>query len=135
MTSFCMLVRRAVVDEIGGFDERFSPWGFEDDDFSMRAVMAGFRNRIALDVFVRHEHYGGKKAVAHSELLERNWSRFTQKWANRSDIPYGAYMEIQSAVNREFTRAEYHIPIDEHAAALPSSPAARTSREHAEVAR
>jgi GT2 family glycosyltransferase len=135
MTSFCMLVRRAVVDEIGGFDGRFSPWGFEDDDFSMRAVMAGFRNRIALDVFVRHEHYGGKKAFAHSELLERNWSRFTEKWSGRSDIPYGAYMEIQSAVNREFTRAEYHVPIDEAAAALPSSNATRATREPAEVAR
>lgn len=137
MTSFCMLVRRAVVDEIGGFDERFSPWGFEDDDFSMRAVMAGFRNRIALDVFVRHEHYGGKKAVAHSELLERNWSRFTEKWAGKSDVPYGEYSAIQSAVNRTFERGDYYVPLDDTAPPLPSesTPKSRARVEHAEVAR
>ncbi|NNL86431.1 MAG: glycosyltransferase, partial [Myxococcales bacterium] len=53
-TSFCVMVRREVIEAIGGFDERFSPWGFEDDDFSLRACLAGFRNRLALDVFVRH---------------------------------------------------------------------------------
>ncbi len=112
MTSFCMLVRREVVDEIGGFDERFSPWGFEDDDFSMRAALAGFRNRIALDVFVRHEHYGGKKAEVHSELLKRNWSRFTEKWGGTTNAPYGAYTAIQASVSRAFERAEYYVPID-----------------------
>jgi GT2 family glycosyltransferase len=112
MTSFCMLVRRGVVDEIGGFDERFSPWGFEDDDFSMRAALAGFRNRVALDVFVRHEHYGSSaKTAAHTQLLARNWSRFTAKWGGTGDEPYGAYSAIQPALKREFRRDEYHVPI------------------------
>ncbi len=125
MTSFCMLVRREVVDEIGGFDERFSPWGFEDDDFSMRAALAGFRNRVALDVFVRHEHYGSaQKSEAHSKLLARNWSRFAEKWCGRGDIPYGEYAAIQPAMKREFQRAEYHVPFTpEPAAPLPSSTA------------
>jgi len=120
MTSFCMLVRRGVVDEIGGFDERFSPWGFEDDDFSMRAALAGFRNRVALDVFVRHDHYGGKKAQVHSELLARNWSRFAEKWAGSGDAAYGDYAAIQPAMRRAFTRAEYHVPIDTAASPLPA---------------
>lgn len=122
LTSFCMLVRRAVIDAIGGFDERFSPWGFEDDDFSMRAVMAGFRNRVALDVFVRHEHYGGAKAEAHQKLLARNWSRFAEKWCGRGDVPYGNYKEIETALKRTFTRADYHVHVEglEPAAPLPS---------------
>ncbi|MCY2961316.1 MAG: glycosyltransferase family 2 protein [Planctomycetota bacterium] len=122
MTSFCWLVRREVVDEIGGFDERFSPWGFEDDDFSMRAAMAGFRNRVALDVFVRHDHYGGKKAQVHSELLERNWSRFAEKWCGSADVAYGDYKAMQPALKREFQRAEYHVPIQpDPVSALPRS--------------
>lgn len=113
MTSFCMLVRRGVVDEIGGFDERFSPWGFEDDDFSLRAALAGFRNRVALDVFVRHEHYGSTaKSEAHTKLLARNWSRFTEKWAARGDVPYGSYAAIQPAMKREFRRPEYFVPVE-----------------------
>ncbi len=131
MTSFCWVVRRAVVDEIGGFDERFSPWGFEDDDFSMRAVLAGFRNRVALDVFVRHEHYGGKKAQVHSELLARNWSRFTEKWGGNGNIPYGEYTAIQPAMRRTFERSEYYVPFaPEPSAPLPSPQVA----ECAEVA-
>lgn len=122
LTSFCMLVRRALVDAIGGFDERFSPWGFEDDDFSMRAVMAGFRNRVALDVFVRHEHYGGAKAEAHQKLLARNWSRFAQKWCGNPDVPYGQYKDIETALKRTFERSDYYVPVDglEPAAPLPS---------------
>ncbi|MBL8860560.1 MAG: glycosyltransferase [Planctomycetes bacterium] len=120
MTSFCMLVRRAVVDEIGGFDERFSPWGFEDDDFSMRAALAGFRNRVALDVFVRHDHYGGQKAQVHNELLARNWSQFARKWAGNAALPYGDYAALQPAMRREFARAEYHVPVSEPAAPLPA---------------
>lgn len=89
LTSFCLLFRREVLDAIGGFDERFSPWGYEDDDFTLRASLAGFRNRIARDVFVRHEHYEGEKAVRHAELLLRNWRRFAEKWAGTPDVPYG----------------------------------------------
>jgi len=124
MTSFCWLVRRAVVDEIGGFDERFSPWGFEDDDFSMRAALAGFRNRVALDVFVRHEHYGGKKAQVHSELLARNWSRFAEKWCGSGDVPYGEYAAIQPAMRRTFERAEYYVPFATEPTAPLRSPRA-----------
>lgn len=120
MTSFCLLVRRAVIDEIGGFDERFSPWGFEDDDFSMRAVLAGFRNRVALDVFVRHDHYGGAKLKKHEELLARNWSRFAAKWCGDGTLPYGDYTRLQPAMRRVFTRAEYHVPVESPAAPLPS---------------
>jgi GT2 family glycosyltransferase len=80
MSSFCILVRRAVIDRIGGFDERFTPWGFEDDDFTLRARLAGFKARVAFDVFVRHEAYAGPKADWHRELLLRNWRRFAAKW-------------------------------------------------------
>jgi GT2 family glycosyltransferase len=78
LSSFCLLVRRAVLERVGGFDERFSPWGFEDDDLTLRCLAAGWHNRIALDVFVEHESYGGARARRHEELLERNWERFRE---------------------------------------------------------
>lgn len=131
MTSFCMLVRREVVDEIGGFDERFSPWGFEDDDFSMRAALAGFRNRVALDVFVRHEHYGSSaKTEAHTQLLARNWSRFAAKWSGKGDAPYGEYSAIQPALKREFQRSEYYVPFTPE----PTAPLPSCTAPHATIA-
>ncbi len=123
LTSFLLLMRREVLDTIGGFDERFSPWGFEDDDFTLRAALAGFSNRCALDTFVRHEHYGGAKAARHSQLLERNWSAFARKWANQPDARYGDYTLLEPALKRSFSREELFVPlvsIDSPPAALPA---------------
>jgi GT2 family glycosyltransferase len=123
LTSFLLLMRREVLDTIGGFDERFSPWGFEDDDFTLRATLAGFRNRCALDVFVRHEHYGGAKAARHNELLQRNWREFAAKWAGRSDANYGDYSVLQPALTRAFERSELFVPLPASAALPDPAPA------------
>ncbi len=52
---FCMLVTRAAIDALGGFDEAAFPRGYgEENDFSMRARELGMVNLIAPRVFVRH---------------------------------------------------------------------------------
>lgn len=48
-----LILRRAVFDAIGGFDEGFS-YG-SDVDFSWRAVDAGYRIRWAPDAVIRHD--------------------------------------------------------------------------------
>ncbi len=111
LSSYCMLVRREVVDAIGGFDERFEPWGFEDDDYSLRAVLAGFRNRIALDVFVRHEAYGGPKLAAHVELLKRNWRRFAEKWGLPAEAAHGDYSHLKQLHGTSIPRARLQCPL------------------------
>jgi GT2 family glycosyltransferase len=52
------LIRRSVVEEIGGFDNVFNPYGWEDVDFSLRARQAGFEIRLAPTAIVYHT--GGK---------------------------------------------------------------------------
>ena len=130
LTSFCLLFRRELLDAIGGFDGQFSPWGFEDDDFTLRAALAGFRNRVALDVFVRHEHYGdAKKSAVHEELLRRNWTRFAAKWAGKPDAPYGDYKAIEPALIGGVQLAQLRVPLEsegEPSAALPSTVTAVT---------
>lgn len=96
LSSFCVLARREVLDAIGGFDERFSPWGFEDDDFSLRAHFAGFRAAVAQDVVVRHEAYGGPKASWHAQLLVRNWKRFADKWKLPAGAAHGDYSGLEA---------------------------------------
>ena len=127
LASFCLLVRREVIDTIGGFDERFSPWGFEDDDFTLRAALAGFRNRLAQDVFVRHVDYGGAKRARHDDLLRRNWRRFAEKWGGDAEIPHGDYGPIESALIGAHGRERLFIPYETPAAALPA--AARAHQE------
>lgn len=87
-TSLAVLVRREVIDHIGGFDERFSPWGFEDDDLALRVRFAGWRNRVALDTFVYHAPYpDADKHARHSAHLATNWERFVEKWGRPGPVP------------------------------------------------
>lgn len=53
---FCMFLRRDALDAIGLFDESAFGRGYgEENDFSMRASGAGWRNLAATDVFVYHQ--------------------------------------------------------------------------------
>jgi len=87
-TSLAVLVRREVLERIGGFDERFSPWGFEDDDLALRVRCGGWRNRVALDTFVFHAPYpDAAKHRRHARWLHENWRRFALKWGPGGALP------------------------------------------------
>ncbi|MGE5574183.1 MAG: glycosyltransferase, partial [Bacteroidota bacterium] len=79
---FCMLVRREVIDRIGGFDVTFGTGNFEDDDFCLRAVIAGFDVVIAGDVFVHHfgsVTFKGAR-MDYATIMRENAWRFAKKW-------------------------------------------------------
>ncbi|QDV05491.1 Chondroitin synthase [Planctomycetes bacterium Poly30] len=81
-TSLAVLVRSDVMQRLGGYDESFSPWGFEDDDLALRIRLAGYRNRVAQDTFVYHAHYDGPaKEARHAQWLHQNWKAFLEKWS------------------------------------------------------
>jgi GT2 family glycosyltransferase len=54
LSGFCLLMKRAVYDAIGGLDERFGMGFFDDDDLAERARRAGFSLAVAYDLFVHH---------------------------------------------------------------------------------
>ncbi|MBO9427794.1 glycosyltransferase [Labrenzia sp. R4_1] len=52
---FCMYIRRQALEEIGYFDAELFGRGYgEENDFSMRAYLNGWRHILAADVFVNH---------------------------------------------------------------------------------
>ncbi|HEX5864598.1 MAG TPA: glycosyltransferase [Casimicrobiaceae bacterium] len=68
---FCLYIRRALIDAIGGFDPAFGLGYGEENDFCMRAAAAGFRNVLCEDAFVLHlggSSFGDKRA----DLAARN---------------------------------------------------------------
>jgi len=77
---FCMYMRRACIDRIGGFDESAFGRGYgEENDWCMRATADGWRHVLADDVFVAHEgnaSFGplglGPGDAAMRKLLERH---------------------------------------------------------------
>ncbi len=82
VVGFCMLFRKELVDKIGLFDESFGTGNFEDDDFCLRAELAGYQNYIAGDVFIHH--YGSRSFIGnkidYSALISGNRKKFDEKW-------------------------------------------------------
>ncbi len=85
LSGFCLLMKRAVYDKIGGLDERFGLGMFDDDDFAERARRAGFELAVAHDLFVHH--FGSRtfagNGVDAGKLLDENARRFAAKWGLR----------------------------------------------------
>ncbi|MDR6553932.1 GT2 family glycosyltransferase [Paenibacillus qinlingensis] len=83
LVGFCLLFKRSLYDQIGELDERFAPGYYEDDDFSYRARLAGYRLLIAGDCFVYHRgsvSFRKKMGRSKRELLRRNRKKFMHKW-------------------------------------------------------
>src|SRR5438552_11313740 len=82
LTGFCLLVRREVLDKIGGFDERYGVGFFDDDDLCVRAREAGFRLLVAQNVFIHH--FGSRTfrglGIDCEKQLASNFERFKDKW-------------------------------------------------------
>jgi len=93
VTGFCMLIKKTVIEKIGGLDERYGLGNFEDDDFSIRAKLAGFQSWIAGDCFVHH--FGSRTfkgaGIDYHQSLQENWEIFKKKWEMPRTLPYGSY--------------------------------------------
>lgn len=88
LATFCLMIRREVVGEIGGLDERFFPLGHDDSDLVLRAQERGYDAMIAGDVYVHHE---GSATLDRMSPAERgnleNEDRFFAKWRARRAGP------------------------------------------------
>lgn len=85
LVGFCLLIRDQIIRDIGLFDEQYGIGNFEDDDYCIRALRAGWRLIIAEDTFVFH--YGGQTFAALSpdsedyrQLMARNEALFLSKF-------------------------------------------------------
>jgi GT2 family glycosyltransferase len=82
LIAFCLLLKREVYERVGPLDERFSPGNLEDDDYSVRIRLAGYRLLLCTDTFVHHEGTATFKEnmAEYAWLLQKNTYRFTEKW-------------------------------------------------------
>jgi GT2 family glycosyltransferase len=54
---FCQAVCRQAVLNIGGFDEKFEGYGFDDDNFALRLQASGIKYQWANDVICHHQYH------------------------------------------------------------------------------
>ncbi|MBC7320847.1 methyltransferase domain-containing protein, partial [bacterium] len=111
---FCMLVKREVIERIGGFDPLYENGNFEDDDFCIRAIRAGFKIKIAHDVFIHH--FGSKtfasEKINYTSAMLKNWERFKRKWGLPSSWPIERGIPILELVRGGFDKDRHYVPLD-----------------------
>jgi GT2 family glycosyltransferase len=83
LLSHCLLIKKDVIEDLGGFDERYGLGTYEDDDLCFRALNKGYSMYIALDAFV---HYVNPLALPSADLssffklLAENRQKAIDKW-------------------------------------------------------
>jgi GT2 family glycosyltransferase/2-polyprenyl-3-methyl-5-hydroxy-6-metoxy-1,4-benzoquinol methylase/glycosyltransferase involved in cell wall biosynthesis len=80
---FCVMLRAAVFQQVGGLCEDFGIGFFEDDDYCRRVEAAGWEIACADDVFVHHElsaSFGTLPDAERQRLFEQNLRLYESKW-------------------------------------------------------
>jgi GT2 family glycosyltransferase/glycosyltransferase involved in cell wall biosynthesis len=113
LVGFCLLLRRDVVDRIGGLDERFGFGNFEDDDYILRARLEGWDARVALDSFVHHVGNQTFQAagIEYQQQILQNWQIFKEKWAIPADSSLADGYEISEEASGAVARLFPLLPV------------------------
>jgi len=83
IAAFCWIKKSALFRKIGGFDERFFPAFFEDDDYCLRVKKLGLKIFIVEDVFIHHhlgKSSGADKNIFENKFFIENKKKFEEKW-------------------------------------------------------
>lgn len=112
-----MTMRRALLDKLGPFDERFGPGSIigsgDDFDYIFRAYIAGITLEYVPDMTVSHFH-GRKTTEQGRKLFERyltgNGAQFAKHfWAHPAlSLPF--YWDIKNAINEMITGTNTFLP-------------------------
>ena len=99
IVGFCMLFKCTFVERIGMLDENFGTGNFEDDDFCLRASLAGYKNYVAGDVFIHH--FGSRSFIGnkidYSATLSENRKIIEKKWTLSLSSPEGKKLAVLQA--------------------------------------
>ncbi len=115
---FAMLMRADLIEAIGGLDTRFGSGNFEDDDFCLRAQLAGQRIWMADDVFIHHfgsRTFMGQK-VDYEATIKRNEAIFREKWNLDEPLEdrYGIDRLVETLQGR-FSLEQLFVPLPDPA--------------------
>jgi hypothetical protein len=69
---FCMAFNKFAVERIGLFNEKFGVGYGEENDWSMRAIKAGYKNLLVTDLFVYHKNSASFGSQERETLFKAN---------------------------------------------------------------
>ena len=94
---FCVLIKREVIDKIGGFDEAYGFGYWEDHDYSVRAIKAGYICGLALNSFVEHI----KNVSVKNEMKQKEWDELFARNKDIFEKRWGVSERIIVAIDRK----------------------------------
>lgn len=77
---FCMAIRLDVARQIGMFDPIYGKGYREENDWSRRAELAGYRHVLAANLFVMHKHGGSFSNTEKNALSDKNEHIIRQRY-------------------------------------------------------
>lgn len=80
VTACCMMVRKSVFEELGGFDEEYLN-GWEDIDFVLRAREKGYKAWYTGKTFIKHLKFGSRTA-GRFKYEKENRQRYDDIWVH-----------------------------------------------------
>lgn len=116
-----MAVRRAVWEELGGFDEGFFPAYWEECDFGERARRAGHRVVVAPQAAVRHAEASstGKYSAEFYGYYHRNRLRYATKWLDWP-VLWGGFRPAERARLARAPLLDRRVALAVYEAGVPS---------------
>ncbi len=123
VVGFCVVIKREVIEKIGGLDEGFGRGNYEDTDFCLRAFLAGFTSAVAKASFVHH--FGSRSFLAggidYEKELEAKFQIFRAKWDLEPTARQTGNLNLQQLINDGFMPALHFQPLPSaaRATALP----------------
>lgn len=81
----CVAISRRLWEKIGPLDEQFTGYGYDDDDYSRRALAAGFGTGVYTGCIVEHPGPGQDSTYwsKHQDcgvLMQQNMELYKKKW-------------------------------------------------------
>lgn len=114
LSGFCLLLKAEAKTIIGGFDTRFWPGNFEDDDYCLRIKLAGYELLIARDVYIHH--FGGRtfsgQNFNYHEILAGNWHRFREKWGLPEDFNPNLRRTLADQLKGLYPKDKLFLPLN-----------------------
>jgi GT2 family glycosyltransferase len=91
LSGACMMLRRDLVERLGGFDEHLFMYG-EDLDLCRRIQLLGYRLRyLASEIIVHHEGAGSRKRGSHFAWILQRQSNYYFLKKHAGSLPATAY--------------------------------------------
>lgn len=102
----CMVLKREVIDLVGGNDFWYGPGNYDDDDWCLRIRIAGYRILIVRSSFVYHIGSVTFREETPECDFENQKQKFLRKWQIKC-----CEERYKALEKKDYNKKEYYIPV------------------------